>query len=167
VRFNKPQDRNGSIGPTGSGKPESFDLLGFTHYWARSLRGNWVVKRKTSNGRLSRAVRAIEQWCRGHRHEPLAEQQQTPLQPTAGQIPSAGGGCDPFDLPSCSESMNEEPYALMRARTGLREPRAGNRPRPPRRPNGTSDQRDASDQRDVSGFRKGCENLETFRFIRP
>ncbi|MGH8402817.1 MAG: reverse transcriptase domain-containing protein, partial [Gammaproteobacteria bacterium] len=84
VRFNKPDDRNKSSGPPGNGKPESFDLLGFTHYWGRSLRGNWVVKRKTSSSRLSRAVRAINQWCRGHRHEPLAEQQQTLSQKIRG-----------------------------------------------------------------------------------
>jgi group II intron reverse transcriptase/maturase len=84
VRFNKPGSGSGSRGPAGNGKPESFDLLGFTHYWGRSLRGNWVVKRKTSNSRLSRAVRAIEQWCRGHRHDPLGEQQQTLSQKIRG-----------------------------------------------------------------------------------
>jgi RNA-directed DNA polymerase len=35
-----------------------------------------VVKRKTSTSRLSRGLRAINQWCRKHRHDPLAEQQQ-------------------------------------------------------------------------------------------
>lgn len=84
VRFNKPGDRDGSSGQTGNGKPESFDLLGFTHYWGRSLRGSWVVKRKTSDSRLSRAVRAINQWCRDHRHEPLAEQQQALSQKLRG-----------------------------------------------------------------------------------
>lgn len=77
VRFEKPDDRDGSRGGGGHPvAPESFDLLGFTHYWGRSLRGQWVVKRKTSGSRLSRAVRAIHEWCRDHRHEPLAGQQQ-------------------------------------------------------------------------------------------
>ena len=71
VRFQKPNDRDES-----SGKPGSFDLLGFTHDWGRSLRGSWVVKRKTSDSRLSRALRTINQWCGKNRHEPLAEQQQ-------------------------------------------------------------------------------------------
>ena len=35
-----------------------------------------MVKRKTSDSRLSRGLRAINEWCRSHRHEPLAEQQQ-------------------------------------------------------------------------------------------
>jgi len=73
VRFNKPTDRNDGD----SGQPESFDLLGFTHYWGRGRKGNPVVKRKTSSKRLSRALGTINEWCRGHRHRPLAEQQNT------------------------------------------------------------------------------------------
>jgi RNA-directed DNA polymerase len=57
--------------------PGTFTLLGFTHYWGRSLRGHWVVKRKTASSRLSRALRSIAQWCRQHRHQPLGVQQQT------------------------------------------------------------------------------------------
>jgi RNA-directed DNA polymerase len=29
--------------------PGTFELLGFTHFWARSRNGTWVVKRKTSD----------------------------------------------------------------------------------------------------------------------
>ena len=36
-----------------------------------------MVKRKTSDSRLSRALRTINQWCSENLHEPLAEQQQT------------------------------------------------------------------------------------------
>ena len=75
VRFTKPSDPN-TNGQGPSEEPESFDLLGFTHYWARSLRGNWVVKRKTSKSRLGRALKATHQWCRRHLHDPLARQQQ-------------------------------------------------------------------------------------------
>ena len=49
-------------------RPESFAMLGFTHVWTRSRRGYWVIKRKTARDRLSRALRAIAQWCRQHRH---------------------------------------------------------------------------------------------------
>jgi RNA-directed DNA polymerase len=56
--------------------PGTFDLLGFTHYWGRSLRGYWVVKQKTASDRFSRAVRSIDSWCRANRHWPLSEQQQ-------------------------------------------------------------------------------------------
>lgn len=86
VRFTKPAGAGGSSDRTGNGTPESFDLLGFTHYWGRSLRGNWVVKRKTSDSRLTRAVRGIDQWCRDNRHQPLAEQQQTLSQKLRGHF---------------------------------------------------------------------------------
>jgi hypothetical protein len=34
-------------------RPGTFDLLGFTHFWARSQKGAWVVKRKTSSSRFT------------------------------------------------------------------------------------------------------------------
>jgi RNA-directed DNA polymerase len=55
-------------------RPGTFDLLGFTHYWGRTWRGGWAVKRQTVSTRLSRAVRSIAQWCRSHRHLPVREQ---------------------------------------------------------------------------------------------
>ncbi len=57
-------------------RPETFDLLGFTHYWDRSRRGYWVVKLKTATDRFSRAVRSIDSWCQANRHLSLREQQQ-------------------------------------------------------------------------------------------
>jgi group II intron reverse transcriptase/maturase len=76
LSFQQPSSAGGQ--GTGSGTPPgTFTLLGFTHYWGRSLRGNWVVKRKTASSRLSRALRSIAQWCRQHRHQPLGVQQQT------------------------------------------------------------------------------------------
>jgi RNA-directed DNA polymerase len=68
----KGQDQDG----TGDDRPGTFDLLGFTHYWARSLKGYWIVKLKTASDRFSRAVRSIDSWCRAHRHWSLSEQQQ-------------------------------------------------------------------------------------------
>jgi hypothetical protein len=71
----KPTER------TDNSKEESqagtFDLLGFTHYWGRSLRGFWVVKRKTARNRLSRALRSIADWCRKNLHLPLGTQSRT------------------------------------------------------------------------------------------
>jgi RNA-directed DNA polymerase len=64
--------------------PGTFDLLGFTHYWGRSRRGNWVVKRKTAVKRLSRALRRFNAWCRQHRHAKVAWQQQQLVQKLRG-----------------------------------------------------------------------------------
>ena len=72
VAFQRP-----SGPPSGSGtKPGSFDFLGFTHHWAKSRSANWVIKRKTARDRLSRSLRRINEWCRRHRHRPLADQQR-------------------------------------------------------------------------------------------
>ena len=56
---------------------ETFDLLGFTHYWARSRNGRWVIKRKTARSRLRRAIDAVTQWCKKNRHWSIVEQHQT------------------------------------------------------------------------------------------
>jgi hypothetical protein len=66
--------------------PGTFDLLGFTHYWARSRKGNWVVKRKTAPSRFTRAVKKIAQWCRIHRHDPVISQHQTISQKLRGHF---------------------------------------------------------------------------------
>ena len=70
VRFERPS------GHDDDDDPESFDFLGFTHYWARSRKGYWVVKRRTAASRFARGLRTITEWCRRHRHLPLKMQQQ-------------------------------------------------------------------------------------------
>jgi group II intron reverse transcriptase/maturase len=78
VRFTKPCPRDsGHGGASEDPGPGSFDLLGFTHFWARSRRGYWVIQRKTMKSRFSRALKAVKQWCRANRHRPLKEQHRT------------------------------------------------------------------------------------------
>ncbi len=72
VEFRKPDSERKSDRGKGT-----FDFLGFTHYWAKSRRGEWVIKRKTSKKRLCRAMKTIWQWCRFNRHEPFREQYQS------------------------------------------------------------------------------------------
>jgi RNA-directed DNA polymerase len=62
VYFGSPDSNEGEE------RPETFNFLGFTHYWGRSWKGKWVVKRKTAKDRLSRAMREINIWCRKNRH---------------------------------------------------------------------------------------------------
>ena len=68
VDFRRPRSQDAKSGRG------SFDLLGFTHYWARSRKGRWVVKRKTAAKRFTRAVRAVEEWCKQNRHRTIVEQ---------------------------------------------------------------------------------------------
>jgi group II intron reverse transcriptase/maturase len=64
--------------------PQTFDFLGFTHYWGRSRRGDWVVKRKTAKGRFKRALEALSAWCRENLHLPIGEQHQKLTQKLEG-----------------------------------------------------------------------------------
>lgn len=74
VPFRRPSFSSSPKGGPDGDRPGTFDLLGFTHYWSRSRKGNWVVKRKTMASRFTRAVRKIAQWCRFNRHRPIPEQ---------------------------------------------------------------------------------------------
>jgi RNA-directed DNA polymerase len=70
-----------SFDSPGLGRPRaqrerSFDFLGFTHYWARSRNGRWVVKQRTSKGRFTRSLARLKEQCREMRHWRLAEQHQ-------------------------------------------------------------------------------------------
>jgi group II intron reverse transcriptase/maturase len=57
-------------------RPATFEFLGFRHYWGRSRRGRWVLKRQTAQTRFHRAVTTAARWCQRHRHWPLTEQQR-------------------------------------------------------------------------------------------
>jgi RNA-directed DNA polymerase len=70
VRFRPPSGGSEDDGPG----ERSFDLLGFTHYWGKSRKGNWVVKRKTAKDRFSRGLKRIGQWCRKSFHLDVADQ---------------------------------------------------------------------------------------------
>ncbi len=52
----------------------TFDFVGFTHYWARSRRGFWVVKRKTVRKKVRKTLQGIWDWCRRNRHRNIEEQ---------------------------------------------------------------------------------------------
>jgi len=76
VPFQRPslsKDDDGTT--TGSGQG-TFSMLGFTHYWARSERGYWVIQMKTAHDRFTRALHKLSDWCRRNRHRPLHEQWQ-------------------------------------------------------------------------------------------
>jgi RNA-directed DNA polymerase len=64
----------------------SFDLLGFTHYWARSRNGNWVVKRTTSKSRFRRGLQELSRWCRFNRHQEITTQHQKLSQKLKGHF---------------------------------------------------------------------------------
>jgi group II intron reverse transcriptase/maturase len=58
-------------------EPEVFNFLGFTHYWGKSRKKKWVVKRKTAKKKLKQAVRRVYIWCKRNRHKSVEEQWRT------------------------------------------------------------------------------------------
>jgi group II intron reverse transcriptase/maturase len=69
VPFRQPER-----GQPGGKGPATFDFLGFTLYWRRTRTGRWRLGCKTRRARLGRAIGAVYDWCRSHRHRPVAEQ---------------------------------------------------------------------------------------------
>ncbi len=79
VAFHRPDRDDGS-----DEGPGSFDLLGFTHHWGLSNKGNWVVRRRTAKDRFRRTLRRIAEWCRTHRHDDVETQHRALARKLAG-----------------------------------------------------------------------------------
>jgi RNA-directed DNA polymerase len=71
IAFGKPDARQASAQGNGT-----FEFLGLTHYWAKSRRGFWVIKRRAARKRLRRTQKALWRWCRANRHAPVRYQYQ-------------------------------------------------------------------------------------------
>lgn len=95
--------------PTGDGdEPGSFDVLGFTHFWGRSRKGNWVVQRKTSRSRFGRALQRVAEWCRRNRHLPVREQHKT-------LVAKVRGHCNYFGITGNSRALGCFLHEVKRA----------------------------------------------------
>jgi group II intron reverse transcriptase/maturase len=96
----------------GEPRPEpgsrSFDFLGFTHYWGRSRRGYWVVKRKTAGSRFSRAVKKFTRWLRVNRHQPVRWQHGQLLRKLRGWAAYYG-------IPGNASALQRMRYVVLRA----------------------------------------------------
>ena len=75
--FTKPKDGQ-------SKGSSSFTFLGFTHYWTKSRKGNWIVGRKTNSKRLSRTLTAISAWCKANRCLNVRKQWETLIKKVIG-----------------------------------------------------------------------------------
>jgi RNA-directed DNA polymerase len=65
---------------------ETFNFLGFTHYWGRTRTGGWSPKLQTEGKRLRGKLKEIGKWCRQNRHRPFKEQQADLRQQVSGHI---------------------------------------------------------------------------------
>jgi group II intron reverse transcriptase/maturase len=91
VPFQRPARPSSEADHQKAPPPGSFDFLGFTHFWSRSRRDFWVVKRKTARSRFQRALRTIATWCRLHFHWSIGEQYQVLWQKLRGHYQYYGG----------------------------------------------------------------------------
>jgi group II intron reverse transcriptase/maturase len=69
IEFRRPRRAQ----QNGKGK-ETFDFLGFTVHWTRTRAGSWMPSLRTRTARLQRAMKAVGDFCRSHRHKPIKEQ---------------------------------------------------------------------------------------------
>ena len=104
VRFHPADAADSEPADQNSTGPRTFEFLGFTHYWGRSLKGGWVVKRKTAKSRLKRAIHSLSDWCRQHLHQPIAVQHQTLKQKLQGHYAYYG---ITGNFPSLQEFLEE------------------------------------------------------------
>jgi RNA-directed DNA polymerase len=88
------------------GRRESFDFLGFTHFWSLSLKGNWVLKQKTAKSRVSRTLHSITRWLRKNRHAPLAWQHRL-------LVSKLRGHCAYFGIRGNSSALSSVCYWVL------------------------------------------------------
>ena len=103
MRFLPPSGGSGGNGH----QRLSFNLLGFTHYWGKSLKRNWVVKRKTAKDRLARALKAVGEWCRINRHNDVADQYRTLVLKIKGHYQYYGITCNSSRLNAFREGVQK------------------------------------------------------------
>jgi group II intron reverse transcriptase/maturase len=97
VPFRRPSNSPPKAGAS-TGRPGTFDLLGFMHHWSKSRRGNWAIRRRTAKDRLSRALNRVAEWCREHRHDKVSSQQRALAQKLQGHYAY-------FGIPGNSEGL--------------------------------------------------------------
>lgn len=96
VRFLRPKRKADPL-QTGR-KPETFNFLGFTHYWGKTKKGGYTIKRKTEGKRLRRTLTSFWQWCRDNRHLPVEQQCQILCAKLRGHYQYYGVRCNTASL---------------------------------------------------------------------
>jgi group II intron reverse transcriptase/maturase len=64
------------LGKKRAQRERSFDFLGFTHFWATSRNGRWIVKQRTAKDRLSRSLKGVKERCARTMHWRVSEQHE-------------------------------------------------------------------------------------------
>jgi group II intron reverse transcriptase/maturase len=69
LSFNNP-----SLNEPRAQRARGFDFLGFTHFWAKSRKGRYVVKQRTAKTRFTRSLQRVKDRCRRMMHDPIEKQ---------------------------------------------------------------------------------------------
>jgi hypothetical protein len=96
-------------------KPATFNFLGFVRICARSRQGKFTVQVKTIAKRLGRGLKAVLEWCKRHRHDPVSEQQKNPERQAPRPLPVLQ---TTYELPRYSAVLSQSPSHLA----GMAEP---------------------------------------------
>jgi RNA-directed DNA polymerase len=86
IPFARPCPGQESSEGTAEQENSTFDFLGLTHYWGKTRKGGYAVKRQTARKRLSRSLKAINQWMQSHLHLPLRDQWEKLTQKLQGHF---------------------------------------------------------------------------------
>ncbi len=92
---------------TGKYIPGTFDFPGFTFYWGKSLRGYWVIKKKTKRKSLKRFMKVVWYWCKKERHLTLKEQYKALCSKLRGFYQYFGVICNSKALKAAYEHVNK------------------------------------------------------------
>jgi hypothetical protein len=52
-------------------KRQTFDFLGFTHYWGKTRKGGFAIKKKTASKKMRQKLKEVHRWCKANRHKKL------------------------------------------------------------------------------------------------
>ena len=91
----------------GGPKPGTYLFWGFVHSSGTSRKGDFVVKRKTAPKRVTRILKRVWQWCKGHRHRPVKEQQERLNQALRGHY-------NYYGMPGNSDGLSTVYYWVTR-----------------------------------------------------
>jgi hypothetical protein len=112
VPFGRPPS-----GQRGGKGPAPVDFLGFTLHWRRARSGRWGMWCKTRSSRLQRAINVAADWCRRHRHEPVAVQHAALSRRIQGHFNYFGVSGNYRSLPPLVEATERNWYKWLRRRS--------------------------------------------------
>lgn len=97
--------------------PGTFDFLGFTLYWRRTLRGRWEMWFKTKSASMRKAITNAYDWCRRHRHLPVPVQHAALKRRLQGHVAYFGVNGNHRRLGAVIDQVKKAWYRWLRRRS--------------------------------------------------